>query len=208
MDTSKIWTIEEIHGLDDSKKVKKIKLEDGMICNVLDSKLAKSLYSWDSIKSDLEFSKRCFELKIQQQDEIKIYRNKATPDTLDILTAALIKSAVVSYAKPFVDSLFRNIKLNKDIYKEKKFKDIHEKLMGERNNFHAHSGQSTSQISFTLLSPKQDRNGDPVISTIHLSAIKYDAGMINDFISTINFAIKHTEEKMQVVTNKLICELR
>lgn len=208
MGADKIWTIKEMLGLDDPKKLKKIKLEDGTICDVLDSKLARSLYSWDSIKSDLEFSKQCFELKIHQQDEIKIYRNKAPINTLDILTTALIKAAVVSYAKPFVGSLFRNITLNKDIYKGGKFEDTHEKLMDERKNFHAHSGQSTSQISFTLLSSKQDKNGGPVISTIHLSIIKYDTGLINDFISTINFAIKHTEGKIQEVTNKLIDELK
>ena len=129
------------------------------------SERGKALAAYALIERDLrmvrEWIIRLDELNKPEISEGKEgYRITAKSDAENNLAQGLFVAAVTFYGKCFSQAEGRRQKLEKKDVVPKELTDIHEKIMGFRNNFTAHSGIKKAESAHTVLVLCPDRPVD------------------------------------------------
>jgi hypothetical protein len=179
----------------------------------LDSKLIKNYEGYILIERDirnidvwlrllLEYLHKIYGDKIPK---IPRTRTKGKEDLHDIIKALFISSITI-YGKLFTKSNGRNAKLEKEILKDNfELIKFHEKLMEQRHNFAAHSGNLKMEGVFVylLIDPIRERKTIPEIVREIFQPDSPSLEEIEIFRRLINFISIQVNNKLSEIYNRI-----
>jgi len=152
----------------------------------IDSELGKEYAALSMIRNDLKFSSECF----------MAARKLGMPNSAEVLSKALIFSAVVAYARPFVTGV-RPIKLSKEFFASLTAgfdHQLHDYLIDVRNKHVAHSVNEFERCDATTVMVGGDAKGWRLagIGVVENHVIGLTGSMVDS-------AIRQTEEMAGLV---------
>ncbi len=175
---------------------------DGEVCPYIEmsGKITKQHVGYEQIKNDLKI---CIDL-------VSYLKNSDEKNPL--LRNAIWESVIVKYGRCFVSAAEgRGIKIEDgEVFKsaEGNISEIHTHLMNERNNFAAHSGDSTSDVvssRLALMPPKIGKELVMIYSSRDF-VTSPQGSVIQEIQDLFSYVIDHVDKKLDKIFIKLKSE--